>query len=232
MATTFTFAVDCSTPAGLAALDAALVSRSYWVGFSLSQCDLDLHKAIATAPDAAKYPNVARYFAHIAALVSEGAAVSSCAACGSTSVGGAVAAGAKKAAKAADSDDDDDDSDGDDLFGDDDDAPKAPKKKPVAKAVSKKKPAKVAKTQVVFDLKPEDAETDLKVLEADVRKITMDGLSWGQEFGVADVAFGIKKLVVQCVIEDEKVFVDDLEDKIYALEGAQSMDIIAMNKMS
>lgn len=93
--------------------------------------------------------------------------------------------------------------------------------------MSKKKPAKIAKTQVVFDLKPEDAETDLKVLEADVRKITMDGLSWGQEFGVADVAFGIKKLVVQCVIEDEKVFVDDLEDKIYALEGAQSMDIIA-----
>ena len=110
-------------------------------------------------------------------------------------------------------------------------APKKPKKKPVVQAKAKAKPARVAKTQLVFDVKPEGEETDLKKLEADVRALAIDGLVWGEQFGIEDVAFGIQKLVVQCVMEDEKVFVDDLEDKIHALDGVQSMDIVAMNKM-
>lgn len=98
-------------------------------------------------------------------------------------------------------------------------------------AKAKAKPARVAKTQVLFDVKPEGEETDLKKVEADIRAMVIDGLTWGEEFGIADVAFGIQKLVVQCVLEDEKVFIDDLEDKIHALDGVQSMDIAAMNKM-
>lgn len=111
--------------------------------------------------------------------------------------------------------------------------PKAAKKKPVAvakKAVAKK-PEKVAKTQLVFEVKPEEAETDLKAVEAAIRAITKDGLLWGEEFGTVPVGYGINKLVVQCVVEDEKVSVDDLEETVQDLEGVQSTDMVAMNKM-
>jgi translation elongation factor EF-1beta len=110
--------------------------------------------------------------------------------------------------------------------------PTAPKKKPVAVAKkAAKKPEKVAKTQLVFEVKPEEAETDLKVVEAAIRAITMDGLLWGQEFGTVPVGYGINKLLVQCVVEDEKVSVDSLEDIINEMDGVQSMDMVAMNKM-
>merc|ERR1712137_315043 len=158
--------------------------------------------------------------------IAEGASATKTPACGTTVVGGKVAAAA---GAGADSDDDDSD---DDLFGDDD-KPKAPKKKPVAvaKKAAAKKPEKVAKTQLVFEVKPEEAETDLKQVEADIRAITMDGLSWGEEFGTVPVGYGINKLVVQCVVEDEKVSVDDLEESVQDLDGVQSTDMIAMNKM-
>jgi len=111
--------------------------------------------------------------------------------------------------------------------------PKATKKKPVAvaKKAAAKKPEKVAKTQLVFEVKPEEADTDLKKVEADVRAIAMDGLNWGEEFGTVPVGYGINKLVVQCVIEDEKVSVDDLEEAVQNLDGVQSTDMVAMNKM-
>jgi len=40
-------------------------------------------------------------------------------------------------------------------------------------------PGVIAKSSVVLDVKPWDDETDMKELEANVRKIEMDGLVWG-----------------------------------------------------
>ncbi len=37
----------------------------------------------------------------------------------------------------------------------------------------------IAKSNIILDVKPWDDETDMSVLEAEVRKITMDGLLWG-----------------------------------------------------
>ena len=58
----------------------------------------------------------------------------------------------------------------------------------------------------------------------------MDGLVWGSEFKVVDVAYGIQKLIVPLVIEDEKIGLEDLEEKILNLEGeqVQSVDLLNM----
>ncbi len=40
-------------------------------------------------------------------------------------------------------------------------------------------PALIAKSNIILDVKPWDDETDMKELEGEVRKITMDGLLWG-----------------------------------------------------
>lgn len=46
------------------------------------------------------------------------------------------------------------------------------------------------------------------------------------------VGYGIKKLQIQCVVEDDKVGTDMLEERITAFEDCvQSMDVAAFNKI-
>lgn len=66
-------------------------------------------------------------------------------------------------------------------------------------------------------MKPWDDETDMAEMEKAVRSIEMDGLLWGTGKLVA-IGYGIKKLQISCVVEDDKVGTDDLEDKITAFE--------------
>jgi elongation factor 1-beta len=76
-----------------------------------------------------------------------------------------------------------------------------------------------------------DDETDMAALEAAVRAIEKDGLVWGASTLVA-VGFGIKKLQINLVIEDEKISLSDLEEEIQELEEwVQSTDIAAMQKL-
>merc|ERR1712233_268120 len=87
------------------------------------------------------------------------------------------------------------------------------------------------KSNIILDIKPWDDETPLSKMEESVRSVEMDGLLWGTSKFVA-VGYGIKKLQITCVVEDDKVSTDDLEDKITAFEDyVQSMDIVAFNKI-
>jgi elongation factor 1-beta len=71
----------------------------------------------------------------------------------------------------------------------------------------------------------------MKALEASVRSIEKDGLVWGGGKLVA-VGFGIKKLQINVVIEDDKVGLDDLQQEIEEFEDyVQSTDIAAMQKL-
>lgn len=72
----------------------------------------------------------------------------------------------------------------------------------------------------------------MKALEAGVRAITKDGLVWGASTLVA-VGFGIKKLQINLVIEDDKVSTTELQEQIEEeLEDfVQSTDIAAMQKL-
>jgi elongation factor 1-beta len=71
----------------------------------------------------------------------------------------------------------------------------------------------------------------MKALEEAVRAIEKDGLVWGASKLVA-VGFGIKKLQVNLVVEDEKVSLEELQEQIEGLEEyVQSSDIAAMQKL-
>lgn len=83
----------------------------------------------------------------------------------------------------------------------------------------------------MLDCKPWDDETDMKLLETSVRSIVMEGLVWGQS-KLIPVAYGVKKLQIGCVIEDDKVSTEILEEKICEFEDyVQSVDIAAFNKI-
>lgn len=59
----------------------------------------------------------------------------------------------------------------------------------------------------------------------------MDGLIWGAS-KLVPVGYGINKLQIMCVIEDAKVSVDELVEKIQEFEDfVQSVDIAAFNKI-
>lgn len=146
------------------------------------------------------------------------------------------AAPAQKVVPAPVADDDEDDDDVD-LFGsedeDEDTAAAELREKRLAEYAAKKskKPALIAKSNVILDIKPWDDETDMKMMEEEVRKITMDGLLLGAS-KLVPLAYGIHKLQLSCVIEDDKVSVDELQEKIEQIEDyVQSVDIAAFNKI-
>jgi len=95
-----------------------------------------------------------------------------------------------------------------------------------------KKPGPIAKSSVILDVKPWDDETDLEEMERLVRSIEKDGLVWGGA-KLIPLAYGIKKLQIICVIEDDKVSVDDLIEAITGdfEDHVQSVDIHAFNKI-
>ena len=71
----------------------------------------------------------------------------------------------------------------------------------------------------------------MKALEDSVRSISLDGLIWGQS-KLVPVAYNIKKLQIGCVIEDDKVSTEALEEQICSFEDyVQSVDIAAFNKI-
>merc|ERR1712166_959289 len=116
-----------------------------------------------------------------------------------------------------------DDMDMDDLFGDDSDdgaAAKAAAAAAKAKAVgAKKKKVVIAMSLVMLDVKPIDDTTDLDALAPRLfKEITQEGLFWKTEYKKVPVAFGIFKLIVGFSCEDEKTSVDDIVEKIEAMD--------------
>jgi translation elongation factor EF-1beta len=126
----------------------------------------------------------------------------------------------------------------DDLFGDDDedeDAAKAVAAAAKAKATAAAKPKKVviAMSLVMLEVKPLDDTIDLDALAKKlIAEIVMDGLFWKTEYRKDPVAFGIFKLIIGFSLEDDKVSVDDVVEKIEAYEElVQSVEIAVFNKI-
>ncbi|ROV88126.1 hypothetical protein VMCG_10428 [Cytospora schulzeri] len=226
---------DLVSDAGLSMLNSFLTTRSYISGYNASQADVACFKAISSAPDAAKYPNAARWYKHIASYEPEFATLSGDASKPYTVYGpeeSELTVNPAKAPEKAEEDDEDVD-----LFGSDDeeeDTEAARIREERLEEYRKKKEGKTkpaAKSIVTMDVKPWDDETDLQALEASVRGIDKDGLVWGASKWVP-VGFGIKKLQINLVVEDDKVSLEELEEEIQSFEDyVQSSDIVAMQKL-
>ncbi|XP_067329846.1 eukaryotic translation elongation factor 1 delta a (guanine nucleotide exchange protein) isoform X4 [Channa argus] len=128
-----------------------------------------------------------------------------------------------------------DDDDDIDLFGsdeEDEETARIKQERLDAYAAKKaKKPAIIAKSSILLDVKPWDDETDMVKMEECVRSVQMDGLLWGAS-KLVPVGYGIKKLQINCVVEDDKVGTDILEEEITKFEDyVQSVDVAAFNKI-
>ena len=134
----------------------------------------------------------------------------------------------------------DDEIDEDDLFGDETEEDKKAKEEAHKKREEekkedgkKKKKVEVQKSLVLIDVKVFDPEQDYDALaEKILKNVKRDGLVWKTEYKLQEVAFGVKKIVMGMVVEDEKVSVDDIIDELTSWEEEiQSVDIVAFNKL-
>jgi translation elongation factor EF-1beta len=101
-----------------------------------------------------------------------------------------------------------------------------------AAAGKDKKKAVVAKSLILWEVKPWEAETDLDEMAKLILAIHMDGLEWKTEYKKEPIAYGVFKLVIGAVVEDEKVSTDDVQEKIEAFEDyVQSVDVLSFNKL-
>ena len=202
-----------------------------------------------STPEPAKYPHSYRWYKHITSYESEFGSLPGDPSKSHTAYGPEQSElptnpKAPTAAPAAEAEDDEDD-----LFGSDESEDEEAKKVKEANlaAYKKKKEGKVkpaAKSIVTLDVKPwgrsdtftyeglytdilGDDETDMKTLEKNMRSIEMDGLTWGAS-KLVPVGYGISKLQVNLVVEDEKVSIDDLQGQIEGDEDhVQSTDVVS-----
>jgi hypothetical protein len=212
---------------GLKALNEYLSNHSYIEGYTPSQSDVVLFDELKSFNDN-QYPHVLRWFKHLSSFNQQEktafAGVKKSLDEFGVCENGTSSAGVSKA-------DDDDDVD---LFGSDEDEEAEKAKAERVKAYQEKKskkPGVIAKSSVLLDVKPWDDETDMKEMELEVRKIACDGLTWGAS-KLAPLAYGINKLQIICVVEDEKVSIDWLQEEIEKIESlVQSVDVAAFQKI-
>ena len=121
-----------------------------------------------------------------------------------------------------------------DLFGEETAEEKATKEKMKQEKKGKKKDKKkpVDKSHVIMEIKGWEEGQDLEALAKKIiSTIKKDGLQWNTGYKLEEVAFGIKKLVIAFLAEDDKVSVQEITDELESWEDEiQSVDVVSFNK--
>ncbi|KAI9727497.1 MAG: Translation elongation factor 1 beta [Chrysothrix sp. TS-e1954] len=214
---------------------AIVANRSTWIdsrsSYTPSQADVKTFQALKSPPKVEKHPHAFRWYKHIDSFSSEFKSLPGDPSKPYTAYGPEASEMTINPKDAAEDDDEVD------LFGSDDeeeDAEAARVREERLKQYAEKKAGKVkpaAKSIVTMEVKPWDDETDMKELEKGVRSIEKDGLTWGASKLVA-VGYGVSKLQINLVVEDDKISLDELQEEIEGDEDhVQSTDIAAMQKL-
>ena len=121
-----------------------------------------------------------------------------------------------------------------DLFGDDNEEDKKvlEEMKNKKKGEKKKKKKEVDKSHVILEVKGWEADQDLEALAKKIiSTIKKDGLSWNTGYKFEEVAFGVKKLVIAFLAEDDKCSVQEIVDELETWENdIQSVEVVSFNK--
>ena len=131
--------------------------------------------------------------------------------------------------------DDDVDVDDLDLFGEETEGDKKIKEDMIKKNQESKKKGKkkeIDKSHVILEVKGWEADQDLEALAKKIiSTIKKDGLSWNTGYKLEEVAFGVKKLIIAFLAEDEKCSVQEIVDELESWgDDIQSVDVVSFNK--
>ncbi|KAI9763983.1 MAG: Translation elongation factor 1 beta [Geoglossum simile] len=222
---------NIASTARAAYLDKWLSTRSYITLHEPTSGDKDCFLSLKISPSSQQYPHLYRWLKHIASYKSQFPALKA------ASDGSEISSLKEALAKLPQADSDakaeeaGDETDEEFTLSGDDETPEQEmerleqERKRQEELKMKSKPKKVAMSTVVFDINVLRVRTDLKNLDKEVRKIEMDGLRWGVSKFVG-VAYGIQKLRIEMVIEDEKVSTNDLQKDIMSITEEISQEEI------
>ena len=208
------------------------LAKDQWLGGQQpSAADREAIEAFTSVPSAATHPNVFAWYCMVSKFTP------------TVRAQWAGAAAPKAAAKAAPAKKEEpkqeekkpEAEDDFDPFADDEPEDEEAEKARMERMKALAKPAKqglIAKSLVIWEVKPWGEETDLDALGKKICGIEMDGLSWKTEFKKEPIAYGVFKIIIGAVVEDAKVSTDLVEEKIMEFEDeVQSVDIQSFNKL-
>jgi len=214
------------------------LAKDMWLGGQQpSQADREAIEQFANAPSPASHPNVFAWYCLCSKFnPTVRASWAGAKAAAAPKADKKAAAPKKEEVKAEAKKEDEDDFD---PFADDDEEDEEAEKakqarfKEIAKtAKSYGKAPVIAKSIIVWEVKPWGEDTDLQELADKILKIEMDGLWWKTEWKKEPIAYGVFKIIIGATIEDDKVSTDIVQEKIEEMEDlVQSVDIQAFNKL-
>lgn len=82
-----------------------------------------------------------------------------------------------------------------------------------------------------YRITPEDAETNMQALEANVRQALPSTVGKVSKAEIQPFVFGMKVLVVSFIVEDEEGNNDKVEQLIAAVPGVQGADLLDMGRL-
>jgi translation elongation factor EF-1beta len=216
-------------------------TRSYVEGYAFSAKDVEVFGKIGL-PDQKQHPHAYRWYVHTAALSGSkclalvaGGAGSKPTPAPAKAAAPKKAAPAKPAPAAAAEEEDDDDFWGDDEEQTEEEKAQAAKELEEAKAKAMAKLAKKEANQrslCNLEIKPWEADQDLKALYAKIKKtVVKDGLKWSEGLKLVDVAFGVQKIICTAVVNQTlsmDAIIEEITEDLFADE-VQSMSMTSMS---
>ena len=176
---------DLHSADGLRLLNTFLADKSYIGGYRPTQGDVVVFEAVSKAP-ANEFENALRWYKHIASFNDAERATfqgerKSLDQYGRVAGQDSQVKQSFKSLSIKPAKEPIVDTDDIDLFGDEDEEESELTKQRLAAYAEKKaqKPAVVNKSEIVFDIKPWDDETNMEELERSVRSVQLNGLLWG-----------------------------------------------------
>jgi elongation factor 1-beta len=191
-------------------LNGHLGAESYVGGAVATQEDEDVYKAMEGQTIGDRWVHVSRWYNHLSQLRKAGVDL--------TAMSGQMTSESQAEEEL-------------DLFGEETAAEKHALDERRQNAAASAKPAPIAASAVIFDVKPWGEDIDMAELEAEVRKVELPSLEW-KASELVPVVGKIFALRILChftddlfaVEEDLKAALENLEDHV------QSVDIFAWNK--
>jgi len=80
---------------------------------------------------------------------------------------------------------------------------------------------------ITFEIMPDGPEIDLEGIKAKVNE-KIGGISKIEQTEIKPIAFGLKALVMNVVVEDQEGIMDRLEEEIASVEGVQNAKVVTM----
>ena len=85
----------------------------------------------------------------------------------------------------------------------------------------------MGKVNITFEIMPEGIETDLDDLKTKVQGKIGD-ISSIEQTEIKPIAFGLKAIMMNVVVEDQEGIMDKLEEMIAGVKGVQNAKVITM----